>query len=248
MSASELPLRGRLALVTGAASGIGASCAIQMAAAGARVLVADMNESAGRAVAASINGEFLYLDVSDEKSWVNALSGISRLDIVILNAGIMTRPRGARSLDRPLQLITAANYQKVFNVNVAGVLLGIIATRPLLEAAGGGDIIVTSSIAGVTSVPGDPIYSASKHAVLGLVRGLAPLMIRLKIRLNAICPGVIETGLVSSDLQRESGHVVSPPEYVAEAFMQALKEGGSGRVWMAIGQGRPFYEYHWPSL
>ena len=213
-------------------------------------MVADVDAAGGSATAAAINGQFVQLDVTDEKSWAALISGLDgRLDIVHLNAGVMSHPRGAKALSSPLKTLTMQTYKKVFDVNVAGVVLGIMAVVPLLQAnAGGGDIIVTSSISGLQAFPGDPIYSASKHAVLGLVRGLSPLLSRSGVRLNAICPGVIDTGIVSVDLQRRSGQAISSAGYVAEAVLHALAQGGSGRTWVALSEGRPLYEYTWALL
>ncbi|MGW4249275.1 SDR family NAD(P)-dependent oxidoreductase, partial [Nocardia sp. NPDC004722] len=157
-------------LVTGGANGIGAAVARRYAAAGAKVVIADLDEDAGLAVAAETGATFVVTDVSredDNRAAVEvALAEFGRLTVVHLNAG--AGGAGGAGADFDLE-----RYRRVMAINVDGTLFGIRAALPALVGSGGGSIVVTSSLAGVAPTPFDPAYSASKHAIIGFVRSLA---------------------------------------------------------------------------
>ena len=152
---------GKVALVTGASSGIGRLTAAHLAEHGARVVVADIAVEAGREAAEEVGGAFVALDVSDSTAWTRALDEAlgpdGRVDIAHLTAGIATEHGDIATL-------TDDRYRRVMGVNVDGVVFG---TRAVLDRMGpGGAIIATASLGGLIPMAGDPIYSMGKHAVV----------------------------------------------------------------------------------
>ncbi len=234
-----LDVQGRVAVVTGGAGGVGAAVARRLAGMGATVVVLDVADEPGERLATELGGASCYrsLDVTDADAWAATLDELAgtlgRIDVAHLNAGIMSRPIGAPGLDDPLATWTHDVYRRVMAVNVDGVALGILALLPHLEADGG-DIVVTSSMAGLMPYPLDPAYSMSKHALVGLVRSLGPILTTKSVRLNALCPGGIDTALVPPDI-RSFGPLASP-DYIAATVVSILESGATGEVWAALGE------------
>jgi NAD(P)-dependent dehydrogenase (short-subunit alcohol dehydrogenase family) len=227
---------GAVALVTGGASGIGAAIAARLAALGARVVVADLDVTAATAVADRIGGASVRCDVSRLEDNVAAVASAvdtyGGLDVVALNAGVST------GYDPDL---CPARYRRAMAVNVDGAVFGAHAARPALRARGGGDIIATASLAGLDPAPQDPIYSAGKAAVVGLVRALGPAWAAEGIRVNALCPGFTDTKMVDP-LRRslaEAGMPLMPVDAVVDAFLAALVGDRTGECWFVQFGRRP---------
>jgi NAD(P)-dependent dehydrogenase (short-subunit alcohol dehydrogenase family) len=189
-------LDGRVALVTGAAAGIGAACARLMAAEGAAVALTDIDEARGRATADAISRDggralFHAQDVTDEAAWPQVVSQIERafgrLDSVVANAGI--------AILGPVTEMSLADWRRQQAVNVDAVYLTVKHTIPALSRAGGGSIVMMSSIAGLRGSPGLAGYSASKGAVRLFAKSMAMecAMAGLNIRVNSVHPGIIDT-------------------------------------------------------
>jgi NAD(P)-dependent dehydrogenase (short-subunit alcohol dehydrogenase family) len=233
-----LDLHGKSVLVTGAASGIGRASAARFAAAGARVIVTDVAEDAGGEFAAAIDGDFLQLDVADPDAWRAAARGwLDRpqpLAVAHLNAGIR--------LGVPAIVdVSDSDYLRILGVNLNGVFYGIRTVVPLLEAAGGGAIVVTASRAALQSLPQDPCYAMTKHAVAGLVRSVADDLGQRGISVNAICPAIVDTGFLEghrADLEA-LGLTVMEPEEVAAGVMAILESGETGRCFVQEPGGEP---------
>ena len=220
-------LEGRIALVTGGASGIGLATARRFAAEGADVVIADISVEAGEQAAADIGARFRHLDVSKPSGWEALFALEQRIDVAHLNAGVVTGTFDG------FDSLTDDQYHRIMGVNVDGVVNGFRAL-PAVMAENGGSIVVTASIAGIIPFPQDPIYTMTKHAVLGLARSLAPLMAPKGILVNAVCPGITDTPLLgeSIGLLRGAGFPLVEADDVAAAVLEAATSGESGQAWV----------------
>ncbi|MFI6339096.1 SDR family NAD(P)-dependent oxidoreductase [Streptomyces sp. NPDC050535] len=184
-------LDGRVVLITGAARGQGEQEARLFVAEGAEVLVADVLDDQGETLAKEIGARYVHLDVSQEADWQAAVaaatSAYGRIDGLVNNAGIL---RFNELVDTPLE-----EFQRVVQVNQVGVFLGIKTVAPEIAAAGGGTIVNTASYAGLTGMAMVGAYSATKHAIVGLTRVAALELAAKRIRVNAVCPGAIDTAM-----------------------------------------------------
>lgn len=187
---------GKVAIVTGAASGMGKADAILLAREGACVVIADLNEADGQAVAESIgeNAQFLRLDVSDEDNWKTVIAAtiekFGRLDILVNNAGIIML---GNIVDTEL-----ADWRKINAVNSDGVFLGCKHAIPVMAESGGGSIINMSSVAAIHGQSFVAAYTASKGAVRSLTKSIAMFCKEQKngIRCNSIHPDGVKTPMV----------------------------------------------------
>ena len=175
-------LQNKVAIVTGAASGIGKATAALIRAEGAQVIAADVARAEG-VVAADAGRE------ADVQRLVDlAMSEHGGLDIVFANAGISG---GLASIFEQ----SPEDWQEILRINLIGPFLAIKHAAPAIKARGGGSIICTASVAGLRAGAGGPAYSASKAGVINLVQVAATQLTGARIRVNAICPGLIETGM-----------------------------------------------------
>jgi 3alpha(or 20beta)-hydroxysteroid dehydrogenase len=189
-------LAGRCAIVSGAARGQGAAEARALAAAGASVLLGDVLDAEGAAVAAGIGGAACYrhLDVTSAAGWdaavATAQEAFGPVSILVNNAGIL-RPGS-------VQRTSAADLSATLEVNLLGAYLGIKAVLDSMTAAGGGSIINISSVGGMLGTPGAVAYVTSKWALRGLTKAAASDLARLGIRVNSVHPGAIETPMITA--------------------------------------------------
>ena len=207
-------LDGKVAIVTGAASGIGRASAVLFAREGARVVIVDRNVDGLGATADSISkasgsAEVVAADVSKEdevKGFVaRALEKFGALDVVFANAGIIGGPD-------PLLEQSVELWRHVLDVNLIGPFLAIKHAAPHLIAKGRGAIVLTASTAGLRANAGGAPYSASKAGVISLAQTAANAFLGTGVRVNAICPGLIETGMTRS------------------VFESARKRGSAGKI------------------
>lgn len=222
---------GKIALVTGGASGIGLASVIRLANEGCEVVVVDMNEQAGKQVAADLGGRFFSLDVGDSAAWSRLVDEVGPVDIAYLNAGVTTG-------EADIWNLTDEQYRRLLGANVDGVVFGTRALAPVIAGRGGGAIVVTASLAGLISFPLDPIYTLSKHAAVGFVRSVAPQLQTKGISINAICPGVVDTPLVGDgrEMLRQAGFPLIDPDEIADAVINAITSGDTGQCW-AVQKG-----------
>ena len=183
--------QGTIAIVTGAASGIGRELAAQLIAQGARVWLADIDADKLDQAATQLGGEAARLDVTDPaavQALVDAVvAEAGRLDYMFNNAGIAVIGHYAEmSLD---------DINRLIDVNLRGVVHGVAAAYPVMIRQRSGHIVNTSSVSGLIPAPGFTAYSATKHAVVGLSRGLRLEAARHGVKVSAICPGFIETAI-----------------------------------------------------
>jgi NAD(P)-dependent dehydrogenase (short-subunit alcohol dehydrogenase family) len=229
----------KVAIVTGAASGIGAASAKVLAAEGAAVCCADLDSTGAKVVADEIaesGGEAFAraVDVSDERSNIEMVDAVvaryGGLHVAFLNAGV--------AKTAPILQMTVNDWDRVLAVNLRGAFLGVQATARALTVSGGGSIVVTSSGAGLLGQRTGSAYCASKHGVLGLVKSAAADLAEYDIRVNAICPGVVNTPVLgplygNDDLtQRVFGRVhpmnrVGQPEEVARLVVFLASDDAS---------------------
>ena len=207
-------LQDKVAVITGAASGIGRASAVRFAAEGARVVVADLADDAGQAVARQIDGLYVHADVTDASSveamYAAALARFGGLDVCFNNAGI-SPPDDDSILDTGLEA-----WQRVQDVNLTSVYLCCKAAIPIMLERGGGSIINTASFVALMGAATSQIsYTASKGGVLSMSRELGVQFARQSIRVNALCPGPVNTPLLrelfAKDAERAARRLVHIP-------------------------------------
>jgi NAD(P)-dependent dehydrogenase (short-subunit alcohol dehydrogenase family) len=248
-----MEIKGKVALVTGAGSGIGRASAQRLSDEGAVIVVADLDEPGGRETVAQIDASggisaFVRADVTsvtDVRSMIElAEKTFGGLDILHNNAGIITRePRWPDT--------EPEDWIRMLDINLRGVILGTQLAIPAMRRRGGGAIVNTASMAGVGyGFPPNPVYAASKGGVVLFTASLAPLRDE-GIRVNCVCPGVVDTpmfrrGLEQPDAQRGpvaerlAGLPIIPPEEIADAVVELIKdEDLAGRaMWIRNGMPR----------
>lgn len=241
----KMNLTGKVALVTGGGSGIGKATAQRMVELGATVLIGDVRRD-GDEVAAEIGAEYVTLDVSDpaayHSAFAHAIENHGCLDVLHLNAGVQSSPVGVEIGTDGFKWVTPEVIRRVFSVNYEGVVNGVLTARRL--ATPPADIVVTASNAGVTALPIDPVYSSSKHAVIGFLRSVTAQLEAEGIRIQALCPGGTNTAIIPPDLHE--GREFAPASFQAEAVINALENGKPGDVWMATDENMPYWTYTFP--
>lgn len=228
-------LTGKVAIVTGASAGIGRAAALALAAEDAAVVVADVDEARGEAVARAIvdkggRAAFVRTDVADDAQVAamveRAVEAFGGLDIAFNNAGI----EGAAA---PTHLCTPENFARTLAVNLGGVWSCMRHEIPRMLERGCGSIVNCASVAGLVGFAGIPAYVASKHGVVGLTRTAALEYAEQGIRVNAVCPGVIDTEMIERFTAADAA--------AREALLAAEPVGRLGRpeeiadavVWLA---------------
>ncbi|MFF0560961.1 SDR family NAD(P)-dependent oxidoreductase [Streptomyces sp. NPDC020472] len=213
-------LDGRVVLVTGAARGQGEQEARLFAAEGAKVVLGDVLDDAGEALAKELGegrAAYVHLDVTSEADWTAAVAAagerFGKIDGLVNNAGVL---RFNELVSTPLD-----EFRAIVSVNQTGCFLGIRTVAPEIAAAGGGTIVNTASYTGLTGMAGVGAYAASKHAVLGLTRVAALELAAKGIRVNAVCPGAIDTAMSNPE--------GVDPAATAELYRKLVPLGRIGR-------------------
>jgi NAD(P)-dependent dehydrogenase (short-subunit alcohol dehydrogenase family) len=207
-------LTGKVAVVTGAASGIGAASARRLAEEGAHVVVADLSDDAGRAVASEVDGLYVRADVTSaaevEALYATAAAEFGHVDVLVNNAGI-SPPDDDSILETELDA-----WRRVQEVNLTSVFLCCKLGIPHLLAAGGGSVVNTASFVALMGAATSQIsYTASKGGVLAMTRELGVQFARQGVRVNALCPGPVDTPLLrelfAADPERAARRLVHVP-------------------------------------
>ena len=220
----DLDFTGKVALITGAGNGIGRAAALAFARSGAKVVVVDRDTAGGEATAGIIRqqgGEALVVtaDVTksaDVQSYVKAaLDAYGKIDCFFNNAGIEGTVTHTADYDE-------AMFDQVIAVNVKGVFLGLRHVLPVMLRQKSGAVVNTASVAGLVASPGMPAYVASKHAVIGLTKTAAGEVARSGVRVNAVCPGPVDTRMIHSLEQQLDPN---DPASVGRRYQAAMPSG-----------------------
>ncbi|MBS0366871.1 MAG: glucose 1-dehydrogenase [Proteobacteria bacterium] len=186
---------GKVALVSGAARGLGALVAQRLHAEGASVIIGDVRDGEGEALARGLGtrASYLHLDVASEAQWTQAVATAQQrfgpVTILVNNAGVYRT--------HPTLELAAEEYMNLVRINQLGTFLGMRAVIAGMRDAGGGSIVNVASTAGVEGVPNALAYTASKHAVVGMTRAAALEFGAARVRVNAVCPGAMLTPLLA---------------------------------------------------
>ncbi len=236
-------LDNKVAVVTGAASGIGKASATAFAALGAAVVAVDIDAEGARRTARQLGGVAVSADVSSPAHWArvrDAARELGRIDVAHFNAGMNTG-------EADLALLTDDQYRRIMGVNVDGVVFGIRALLPDMIDGGGGAMVVTSSMAGIVAFPGDPIYTLTKAGLVGLVRALAPRLIEDGVTINAVCPGLVDTPLIDGEIRDALAAVdfplIAAEEVAAAALACAIGEETGQAIVVQLGRDAVAYRF-----
>ena len=227
-------VEGKVALVTGAASGIGRATAARLAREGAAVIVADIDHEAAKACAAEITAQggqatAAQLDVADESQWRQVIDAVARehgrLDVLVNNAGM--------SISKPVSDLAFQEWRKVFSVKLDGVFLGTKYAIPAMQAGGGGSIVNVASVSGLKPSGGASAYCASKAAIRMFSKAVAIECANAKtgVRINVVSPGGVKT-----------------PMWEKEEFFRSLmaEHGGSDEAYAALSGHVPSQQFFSP--
>jgi NAD(P)-dependent dehydrogenase (short-subunit alcohol dehydrogenase family) len=209
------------ALVTGGRSGIGAAIVERLGREAAHVRVLDV-----------VDG----FDAADPRAW----ESVEAVDLACLNAGVAT---GERLIGR----VSDEQYRRIVGVNVDGVVFGV---RRLARVMHEGAIVITASLAGLTGMENDPLYSLTKHALVGFVRSVAPQLAERGIRVNMVNPGIVDTPLLGAESRaalEAAGFPLLRPEDVAEAVLLAARDEEVGQAWV-VQPGREPLKFRYPGV
>jgi len=216
---------GKSVILTGGAGEIAREIASQFLAGGAQVLLVDLDESSLKVAVEALGGErvdYCVADVTSEedtKAYVSkALDVFGSIDVLLANAGV-------EGVVAPVAQYPTDAFRRLMDINVIGPFLGIKHVFPVMAEAGGGSIIITSSIAGVSGSPGVSAYNTSKHAVIGLMRSVSKEGGPVNIRVNTVNPAPIEGRMIES---LERGIMPESPEDMREAMIATIPMGRYG--------------------
>ncbi|WP_324278307.1 SDR family oxidoreductase [Blastococcus brunescens] len=217
-------------MITGGTGGFGRALATKLTAADVTVVLTDLDSERNRQVAADLGCPFLPLDVTDLAANEAVVAQIEaehgRLDAAYLNAGISAaKSEDALDLDE---------FMKVVTIDLFGVVHGVQAARPAIKRAGGGAMVVTASLAGLSPMAGDPGYSVAKGGAIAFVRSMAPRLDRDGITISAICPGFADTAIIDRirDQFTAAKFPVLTAEEVADAMVMAWTSAEPGAAYV----------------
>jgi|SRR6266540_3731744 len=206
-------------MVTGGRSGIGAALVERLERDTIEVRVLDI-----------VDG----FDVADPAAW----ESVDAVDLACLNAGVVTGTGDVAELEED-------QYRRILGANVDGVVYGVRRMARVMEP--GSAIVVTASLAGLTTIEIDPVYGGTKHFVVGFVRSVAPQLAERGITINAVCPGIVDTPILGETRDRvvAAGIDMLQPAEVAEAIVTAARDGSTGQAWVCLpGRAPERHSFH----
>src|SRR4051812_42495957 len=224
------PTPGSVALITGGTGGFGRALATKLRALDVTAVLADLDSERNRQVAADLGCPFVVLDVTDRAANEAVVAQVEgehgRLDVAYLNAGI-----SAAASDDVLDM---DEFMKVVAIDLFGVVYGVQAARPAIKRAGGGAMVVTASLAGLSPMAGDPGYSVAKGGVIAFVRSMAPRLAAEGSTISAICPGFADTAIIDRirDQFTAANFPVLTAEEVADAMVMAWTSAEPGAAYV----------------
>jgi NAD(P)-dependent dehydrogenase (short-subunit alcohol dehydrogenase family) len=220
---------GSVALITGGTGGFGRALATKLRERDVTAVLADLDTERNRQVAAELGCPFAVLDVTDRAANAAVVAQIEaehgRLDAAFLNAGIAGRSREVLDVDE---------FLRVVDIDLFGVVYGTEAALPALRRAGGGSIVVTASLAGLSPMSTDPGYSVAKGGAVAFVRSVAPRLVEENIVVTAICPGFADTAIIDPIREEfeKAGFPVLTADEVADAMIAAWTQGEPGAAYI----------------
>jgi NAD(P)-dependent dehydrogenase (short-subunit alcohol dehydrogenase family) len=224
------PPPGSVALITGGIGGFGRALARKLKALDVTPVLGDLDSERARSVAAELDCPFVVLDVTDRAANEAVVAQIEaehgRLDAAYLNAGI-SAAKSADALDLD-------EFMKVVEIDLFGVVYGVQAARPAIKRAGGGAVVVTASLAGLSPMATDPGYSVAKGGAIAFVRSMAPRLAAEGTTITAICPGFADTAIIDRirDQFEAANFPVLSAEEVADAMLAAWTAGEPGAAYV----------------
>ncbi len=173
-------------------------------------------------------------DVADPTAW----ESVDAVDLACLNAGVVTGTGDVAELEED-------QYRRILGANVDGVVYGVRRMARVMEH--GSAIVVTASLAGLTTIEIDPVYGGTKHFVVGFIRSVAPQLAERGITINTVCPGIVDTPILGETRDRvvAAGIDMLQPEEVAEAIVTAAHDGSTGQAWVCLpGRAPERHSFH----
>ena len=229
-----MEIRGKVAVITGAGSGIGRATSIRLANDGASILVADVDERGGAETVSMIEKDagralFVRANVTEEadvrRAIDAALAKLGGFDILYNNAGVGTGVP-------PYPEASLAQWKRVVDIDLTAVIMGTWIAAPIMQKRGGGAIINTASMAGLYPHRQDPVYGAAKAGVVNFTHSCAPWASEKKIRVNCVCPGIVDTPMVRNGLEAATRAGIKSwapakmlrPEDIADAVVRLIRD------------------------
>jgi 3alpha(or 20beta)-hydroxysteroid dehydrogenase len=230
-------LEGKVALITGGARGTGAATARRFVEEGARVVIADVRDELGAALADELGDacSYAHLDVTSESEWADVVDRTGRIDVLVNNAALL--------LLASLERTSMDDFNRLMAVNAAGVFLGMRTVAPVMRSNGGGSIVNVSSIDGVYVAPATAAYAATKFAVRGLTKVAALELGKDGIRVNAVCPEAGNPDMVKpflKQLDAEALKRIKPPPPAPLGHRPQMLDVANTIVFLASDESR-FY-------
>jgi NAD(P)-dependent dehydrogenase (short-subunit alcohol dehydrogenase family) len=214
-----ITVEGKSVIITGGAGEIALAAARQFLQGGAQVLLVDLDEARLQAAAATLHSECVRYCVGDVTSEADTRAYVAYANEVFGKVDVLLANAGIEGEVAPVSDYDTANFRRVLDINVTGVFLGIKHVFPVMAAHGGGSIVITSSVAGVSGMAGLAAYNSSKHAVIGLMRACAKDGGEHNIRVNTVNPAPVEGRMIKS---LELGSMPDTPEMMREALIESI--------------------------